>query len=102
MVARFDNRIVSTGYNGVAPGLPGCLESPCERVSRALRGEKVCPGYSDCRSAHAEANALVRASHEEMAGATLYLTDWPCDGCWKLIHAAGITRVVTGEKEWVG
>lgn len=97
VLVRPDRRIASTGYNGVPPGSPGCLARPCERVELAQRlgDEVVCPGYSDCRSVHAEANALLYASKDDCTGATLYITDAPCGGCMKLIRGSGVARVVT-------
>ncbi|SFI80266.1 dCMP deaminase [Streptosporangium canum] len=99
VIARPDHRTAGTGYNGVPPGAPGCIERPCLRVSKAERGEEICPGYSDCRSVHAEANALLDANRDDCVGATLYCTDDPCQGCLKLIRGAGIARVVTPHKE---
>ncbi|MER7208497.1 deaminase [Streptosporangium sp. NPDC000239] len=103
VLVRPDRRIASTGYNGVPPGSPGCLASPCERVGLALRsvdGGGVCPGYSDCRSVHAEANALLYASKDDCEGSsTLYCTDEPCVGCLKLIRGAGVARIVTPNGE---
>lgn len=95
------NRIISTGYNGMPPGEPGCFEIPCDRVHKARRGETVCLGYSDCRSIHAEENAIIRASGQELCGSILYSTEWPCTNCWKLIKGSGIYRVVTRDREWV-
>ncbi|WP_084772377.1 deoxycytidylate deaminase [Nonomuraea candida] len=89
-----DRRIVSTGYNGVRSGLPGCIERPCDRVSKALRGEEICPGYSDCRSTHAEANVLLYADWSACQDARLYTSRQPCTSCLKLIRAAGIRLVV--------
>ncbi|MGB0443620.1 MAG: deoxycytidylate deaminase, partial [Flavobacteriaceae bacterium] len=45
---------------------------------------------------HAEANAIMKvaSSTQSSAGATLYITLSPCKECSKLIHQAGITRVV--------
>lgn len=88
-----DHRIVSTGYNGVPPGDAGCLESPCRRVS----ADSPCPGYSDCRSVHAEANALLYANRADCEDSTLYITDAPCNNCLKLIKAARVWRVVWPE-----
>ncbi|WP_184889152.1 deoxycytidylate deaminase [Sphaerisporangium siamense] len=99
VLVRWDRRIASTGYNGVPPGALGCLEGPCERVSRALQGDVLCPGYSDCRSVHAEANALLYASKDDCAGSTLYITDEPCTSCLKLIRGAGVARIVTPNGE---
>lgn len=45
---------------------------------------------------HAEANAILKvaASTQSCVGATLYITLSPCRECSKLIHQAGIKRVV--------
>ena len=45
---------------------------------------------------HAEANAIMKvaASTQSCSGATLYITLSPCKECSKLIHQAGIKRVV--------
>lgn len=75
-----DNRIVSTGYNGTASGLPHCHhydDKPCHK------------------SVHAEANAIIFAARNGLAtdGAILYCTHAPCDSCAGLIVNAGITTV---------
>lgn len=88
-------RILATGYNGVAPGEVGCLDHPCNRAFKLLPDK--CPGYSDCRASHAEANAILYAGRDKAEGATLYLTRPPCDGCKKLISAAGVKRTVYRE-----
>ena len=45
---------------------------------------------------HAEANAILKvaSSTQSCEGATLYITLSPCTECSKLIHQAGIKRVV--------
>jgi len=45
---------------------------------------------------HAEANAILKvaSSTQSCKGSTLYLTLSPCRECSKLIHQAGIIRVV--------
>ena len=45
---------------------------------------------------HAEANAILKvaSSTQSCRGATLYLTLSPCKDCSKLIHQAGIERLV--------
>ena len=92
------DRIVSTGYNGAPSGEPGCFTAgacPRGRLSK----EDVRPGSSydtgpgACIALHAEQNAVLRAG-TECRGATLYLTDEPCDGCQRLIKGAGFARIV--------
>jgi dCMP deaminase len=48
---------------------------------------------------HAEANAILKvaSSTQSCKGATLYITLSPCKECSKLIHQAGIVRVVYGK-----
>ena len=96
--------IISTGYNGAPRGRANCIElNYCIRQQRNIpRGTQ----YELCRSVHAEANAIIAASREEMLGSTLYLvgrdvqtgeimTDAnSCPMCKRLIINAGISKVV--------
>ncbi|MCX2718691.1 deoxycytidylate deaminase [Lentiprolixibacter aurantiacus] len=77
-----DRMIISDGYNGTPTG----FENICEDEE----------GYTKWYVLHAEANALskVAASTQSCEGATLYITLSPCRECSKLIHQAGIQRVV--------
>lgn len=81
-----DRMIISDGYNGTPVG----FENICE-------DEK---GYTKWYVLHAEANAILKvaASTQSCAGATLYISLSPCRECSKLIHQAGITRVVYHEE----
>jgi dCMP deaminase len=93
------NRIVSTGYNGAPAGKPGCLEGACPR-GRFTHDELPPEGLYDtgpgsCIAIHAEANAIIYANLLECHGSTMYITCDPCDGCFKLIQGALITRVIT-------
>ena len=88
------HRIVSTGYNGVPPGAPGCLSGACPRGKLSF---EECPphsDYSNCIATHAERNAILYARPEEREGTTLYITYRPCTSCHQLILASGIHRVV--------
>lgn len=90
--------IVATGYNGAPPGRKSCLDGACPRaLSDATPGT----GYAEsgCSVIHAETNAIIRAGRERCEGATIYVTDAPCDLCRPLIVAAGIARVVSGSAE---
>ena len=63
--------IVSTGYNGAPRGRKNCTDmGECLRDKLQIpRGER----YELCRAVHAEANAIIAASREQMLGATLYM-----------------------------
>ncbi|MDC8005958.1 dCMP deaminase family protein [Aureisphaera galaxeae] len=77
-----DKMIISDGYNGTPTG----FENICEDEE----------GYTKWYVLHAEANAIskVASSTQSCKGATLYITMSPCQQCSKLIHQAGISRVV--------
>ena len=69
-----DRMIISDGYNGTPTG----FENFCE----------------DDEGSEANAILKVAASTQSCNGSTLYITLSPCQSCSKLIHQAGITRVV--------
>ncbi|WP_025741228.1 deoxycytidylate deaminase [Aquimarina pacifica] len=77
-----DRMIISDGFNGTPTG----FENPCEDEE----------GYTKWYVLHAEANAIskVASSTQSCKGATLYITLSPCKECSKLIHQAGIKRIV--------
>ena len=97
-----DNVIVSTGYNGAPSGMRDCLEEGvCTRKELKIpHGER----YELCHSVHAEANAIIRASADELKGATIYISgadagageclSEPCMMCKRMILNAGIAKVV--------
>lgn len=93
-----DRRIRATGYNGAPAGEPGCITCP-RRTSNVSPGSSYDTGPGQCVSVHAEANALLYCDREDLRGSTLYITTNPCDGCLKLIRAAGVSRVVWPEGE---
>ena len=74
--------IRDSGYNGTPTG----FENACEDEEH----------YTKWYVLHAEANAIMKvaSSTQSCAGATLYITLSPCKECSKLIHQAGIKRVV--------
>ena len=81
-----DRMIISDGYNGTPSG----FENVCEDENH----------YTKWYVLHAEANAIMKvaASTQSCQGATLYITLSPCKECSKLIHQAGIRRVVYHKK----
>ncbi len=74
-----DHIIVSTGYNGAAAGVKDCLDAgKCTRKELQIpHGQR----YELCHSVHAEANAIIRASADELEGATIYISGADGDGC---------------------
>jgi dCMP deaminase len=99
-----DDSIISTGYNGAPRGRQNCSDlNFCMREKLQIpRGER----YEMCRAVHAEANAIIAASRDQMLGSTLYQSCVdPKDGelvagtcscmmCKRMIINAGITKVV--------
>lgn len=103
-----NDTIVSTGYSGAPRGRANCIDLGfCMRNKLGIpRGER----YEFCRSVHAEANAIIAASREQMLGATMYLVGREADGtlmadansctmCKRLIINAGITKVIVRRTE---
>jgi len=77
-----DRMIISDGFNGTPSG----YKNVCEDEEH----------FTKWYVLHAEANAILKvaASTQSCMGATLYITLSPCRDCSKLIHQAGIVRVV--------
>ena len=74
--------IISDGYNGAPTGFKNCCEDENEKTFWYVL--------------HAEANAILKTarSTHDCSGSTLYLTMSPCQDCSKLVHQAGIKRIV--------
>lgn len=99
--------ILSTGYNGAPRGRKNCCDLGwCMREKLNIpHGER----YELCRSLHAEANAIIAASREQMLDSTLYMTcvnpaDFSlvagtssCAMCRRMIINAGISTVIIRE-----
>ena len=99
-----NDQIVSTGYVGAPRGRKNCCDlGYCTRAQLGVpRGQR----YELCRSVHAEMNAIIHASRNDMLGATLYLVGkeyytgeyvqnaCPCSMCARVIINAGIATVV--------
>jgi dCMP deaminase len=89
-----DKRVLSTGFNGMAPGLKHCNEQ-----GYCYPRHEVCGGSNPpSRAIHAEANAIAWAASTGVAlkGAIVYCTHYPCLHCLKLIVATGIKEVIYG------
>lgn len=100
-----NDQIISSGYTGAPRGRKNCIDiKNCKRESLKIpRGER----YELCRSVHAEANAIIHASRNDMLNAKLYLVGKemsngefvnntsPCAMCKRLIINSGINQVIT-------
>lgn len=98
------DQIISTGYVGAPRGRQNCCDlGTCVREQLQIpRGER----YELCRSVHAEMNAVISASRDQMIGGTLYLVgrevstgkyvqnSVSCSLCKRVIINSGIERVV--------
>ncbi len=101
--------IISTGYNGAPRGRKNCVDMNfCMRDHLGIpRGER----YEMCRSVHAEANAIIAASRDQMLGATLYMAcidvksgalmpgTCSCMMCKRQVINAGIEQVIVRESK---
>ncbi|MBR6529936.1 MAG: cytidine deaminase [Clostridia bacterium] len=99
-----NDSILATGYNGAPRGRQNCCDlNFCQREKLGIpRGER----YELCRSVHAEMNAIIAASRENMLGSTLYLVGLDtntgelvsdaccCTMCKRTVINAGISSVV--------
>lgn len=99
-----NDEVISTGYVGAPRGRENCSDlGYCLRSRLGIpRGER----YELCRSVHAEANAIICASRDDMIGSTLYLVGKEvetgeyvenavcCSMCKRMVINAGISTVV--------
>ena len=69
-----ENKILSLGYNGMPMGSP--LQTKYMYVC------------------HAELNAILNSAHNNLKGARVYVTLFPCNECTKAIIQSGIAEVV--------
>ena len=75
-----ENRIISQGYNGF---LPGCAHASIIR-----------DGHEQA-TVHAEQNAIADCAKRGVscAGATAYITHYPCIICARILFASGIKHI---------
>lgn len=117
-----NDEIISTGYNGAHRGGVNCCDTgTCPRMEVLHNSGE----YANCPAVHAEQNAMVSASRDEMFGATLYMSGEeyrldpelsarneedcfglmevedaePCPICKRMLINAGITRIVNRRGE---
>ena len=66
-----NDEVIATGYTGAPRGRKNCSDLGfCMREKlKVPRGER----YELCRSVHAEQNAIISASREELIGSDIYI-----------------------------
>lgn len=96
-IAVKDGNIISIGWNGMPSGMDNCCEH--------LELTKIDENHSEFLSvtnpevSHAEENMLGKLARGTTSSvdATVYTTLEPCLPCAKMLHTAGIIRVVYGD-----
>lgn len=79
-----DRRVIAGGYNGSVSGDVHCIDEGCYLVE------------GDCvRTIHAEMNAVLQCAKFGVAtdGAEVYVTDFPCLQCTKMLLQSGIIKI---------
>lgn len=109
-----NDEVIATGYNGSPRGCINCSDiGKCKRLDKPHNSGD----YPDCHSVHAEQNAIISASRNEMQDSIMYLygeeayivDDWqdvwheiknpePCPICARMLLNAGIRMIATKEK----
>ena len=104
-----NDEIISTGYNGAPRGRKNCDDLGfCYREQMDIpRGER----YELCRSVHAEQNAIISTSRNELIDADLYMVGinaktgeiepkaTSCMMCKRVVINSGIKRVIVREPD---
>ena len=100
-----NDTILSTGYNGSPRHEPHC--SVCTKHT----GNKDFDEYFSCPAVHAEMNAIISVSRNDMINADLDLAGFkvdnnkevleisavPCEICLRLIKNTGINRIINND-----
>ncbi len=79
-----DQRMIAGGYNGSVSGDKHCIDDGCYMVD----------GHC-LRTIHAEMNAVLQCAKFGIPtdGAELYVTDFPCLQCTKMLLQAGVKKI---------
>ena len=87
-----NDRIISTGWNGVPSGLKHCCDVFDTNDVNFMEDHK---HFSEMYEIHAEQNAIAYAARNGIAleNCDMYVTYSPCVHCAKIIIASGIKRV---------
>lgn len=82
------NHVIATGYNGVAAGVPHCIDKHCPGADLPS-GQ----GLHLCQAIHAEQNAIMQCNDITKI-AKAYITASPCIGCTRLLLGTSCKEVI--------
>ena len=88
-----EKRVLTTGYNGAPRGIKHCEETGCVRMENHIESGT---RHELCRGVHAEQNAVIQAAYfgASVKDASIYITNFPCVLCAKILINAGIKEVI--------
>lgn len=92
-----DKRILSLGYNGTPVGFLNCYQGGCKRCCDQyyeIQDNSSGKNLDLCMCLHAEENAILFNTRDDLYGSTMYVTLIPCISCVKKILQCRISRVV--------
>lgn len=101
----FNDRILSTGFNGAPRGMPECdevghemIHGHCVRTIHAEANALLEVGAATLRACHAaqQSSGMLPLIRKGLGLVTLYTTTSPCPACMNLILNGYIQRVVYG------
>lgn len=99
------NRVLSTGYNGVASGMPHCNHGETREdgfavtyFPNACSGAEYPSGHGldQCQAIHAEQNALLQCGDVDKIH-NVYVSCSPCIHCMKLLMNTGAKMIYCRE-----
>lgn len=101
ILVTMDRRHRGSGYNGSYSGGPSCLAGACPRgASGVAPGSSYDTGPGACIAVHAEQNLCLDTTPEERKNGTVYITDEPCDACYRMLRNSGVNRIVWPDGEY--
>lgn len=78
-----------------------CKNEGCFRIAKYGDNAKTHRNPDDCLAIHSEIDAISKAARigVRLAGATIFVTRYPCEACARAIVASGIQNVVYGRNQ---
>ncbi|MHA1984329.1 MAG: deoxycytidylate deaminase [Candidatus Hodarchaeales archaeon] len=98
VIVDFENRIISTGYNGTPRGTLHCTEGGCPRREAIVSGKikhESGANLSLCTAIHSEINAIIQAAQlsDLPKEFKIYVTTFPCLQCLVALLNAGCKEI---------